>query len=142
MAHIALLPDGAPFFVSVVTLGEIFFGHRTTKTPDLAKQAALEQFVQVQFPNPLGISRHTAAHYAELRRRLFWKYPPANAKHRHPEQCLDPITATELGIDENDLWIAAQAVEHNLILVTHDRMAQIRDVTSGLLDVEDWALPV
>lgn len=140
MARVTSLPAGTPFYISVVTIGEIYFGHRSTSNPDRAKQQALERFVQIQFPNPLPISQHTPQYYAEIRYRLFHKYPPASKKHRRPEQCLEPVTALELGIDENDLWIASQAVEHRLVLVTHDRMARIRDVTSGLLDVEDWTL--
>lgn len=55
--------------------------------------------------------------------------------------CFDPVTAKELGIDENDLWIAAQSIEHNLILVSNDKMARIREVAGPVLDVEDWTKP-
>lgn len=53
-------------------------------------------------------------------------------------------TAPELGIDENDLWIVAQAVERNLVLVTSDKMRRIRKTIRELhsgFRVEDWAKP-
>jgi predicted nucleic acid-binding protein len=52
---------------------------------------------------------------------------------------VDPLTAKCLGIQENDLWIAAQAYESNLVLVTHDKMDRLREVASDLLAFEDWA---
>ena len=48
----------------------------------------------------------------------------------------------ELGIDENDLWIAAQAIEHNLVLVTNDEMKRIKHVAGPVLDIEDWTEPM
>jgi predicted nucleic acid-binding protein len=50
---------------------------------------------------------------------------------------IDPVTSRELGIQENDLWIAAQALEYNLVLVTNDKMDRIRDVCEDL-QVENW----
>jgi len=50
---------------------------------------------------------------------------------------VDPVTAKVLGIQENDLWIAAQAIERNLILVTNDGMSRIREIASELR-IEDW----
>ena len=70
----------------------------------------------------------------------FEKYAP-NVKRRRglrPEQLIDPVTSQELGIQENDLWIAAQALEYNLVLVTNDKMERIRDVCEEL-QIENWA---
>jgi len=52
------------------------------------------------------------------------------------------LTALTLGIQENDLWIAAQAIERHFILVTSDhRMTRIREIASEAeLVIEDWAL--
>ena len=70
---------------------------------------------------------------------MFEKYAP-NVKHRgglRPKQLVDPMTSRELGIQENDLWIAAQALEYNLVLVTNNKMDRIRDVCEDL-QVENW----
>jgi len=34
--------------------------------------------------------------------------------------------------------VAAQAIEHNLVLVTGDKMRTIRTAAGTLLDVENW----
>lgn len=141
-AHVESLPAETPLRVSVVTLGEIAFGHASTSKPDAAKQAAFNKFVRDKFPAPLTITRSTTICYGEVRALLFKTYPPKGRKQRRPEQCFDPVTAKELGIDENDLWIASQAYEHNLVLVTNDGMARIRNVAAHLLSVENWTEPI
>jgi hypothetical protein len=35
-------------------------------------------------------------------------------------------------IQENDLWLCAQAVAHGMVLVANDRMTQIRTVATGM----------
>ena len=61
---------------------------------------------------------------------------------KRAEQMYDPIAARELGIDENDLWIVAQALERNLILVTSDKMCRMHEAVAefdpGFM-IEDWA---
>jgi predicted nucleic acid-binding protein len=45
---------------------------------------------------------------------------------RYIEEWVDKATGQKLGIDENDLWMCAQAKERNLVLVTADgRMKRI-----------------
>ena len=58
-----------------------------------------------------------------------------------PEQLTDLSTSLELGIQENDLWLCAQAVGHGLVLVTNDKMARIREVSKGMepaLLIQNW----
>ncbi len=132
--------------VSVVTLGEIEFGHRVALAPDLVAQAAYVKFVQKELPGPLELSPDASAAYGELRTRLFNRYAPGDKRKpkMRPEQLVDPATAKELQIQENDLWLCAQAIAHGMVLVTNDRMTQIRNVASGMeqeLLVQNWALP-
>jgi tRNA(fMet)-specific endonuclease VapC len=89
----------------------------------------------------LSVDRHTRIYYGDLKARLFRAYSPASPRQNHPERCIDWATGAELGIDENDLWIAAQAIQFNLILVTNDEMARIRDVAPEL-DIQDWTQPL
>ena len=42
-----------------------------------------------------------------------------------------------LGVDVNDVWIAAVALEHGLTLLTTDRMETIRNCVPDL-KVENW----
>ncbi len=129
--------------VSVVTLGEIEFGHRVALVPNAAAQAAYLKLVREELPESLEVSSDAAATYGELRARLFNKYAPGEKRKPKmlPEQLVDPATAKELGIQENDLWIAAQAMAHGMVLVTNDRMTRIREVAAGMstpLLTQNW----
>jgi len=134
-------------FISVVTLGEIEFGHRVVKTPDKKKQAGYMAFVREQCPERLEIVRHVAEDYGELKAWLFENCSPKRMRPRAKRlrQLVDPITAEELGADENDLWIAAQAITFGLVLVTHDTRGNFGKLlrhfskTLRILDVDDWA---
>ena len=44
-----------------------------------------------------------------------------------------------LGIQENDLWLASQAMERDLVLVTGDRMKHIVEVAGQDLRTLKWA---
>jgi len=140
VGRLASRPSGSPLTVSVLSLGEIEYGHRVaSKDVDSSIQAQFSAFVRSQLPRVLDIQRTTGIYYGKLRALLFEKYAPGDKiKTLRPEQLIDPTTSLELGIQENDLWIAAQATERNLALVTHDKMAHIRAVADELV-FEDWA---
>ncbi len=136
-------PDPQPkLLISVVTLGEIEFGHRVQVSDHAIDNAARLRFVQ-QLPAPLELTQEAAESYADLRMRLFNKYAPGEKRKpkMRPEQLMDPTTALSLQIQENDLWICAQAVAHGMVLVTNDRMKPIMDVATGMnppLVVQNW----
>jgi len=44
---------------------------------------------------------------------------------------------SDLGVDVNDVWIAAVALEHGLILLTEDGMGTIRNCVPHL-EVANW----
>jgi tRNA(fMet)-specific endonuclease VapC len=92
------------------------------------------------------ISRHTAEPYGRIRAHLVQQFPPRGGwtKKKRTEQMTDPLSAKELGIDENDLWLVAQAVERNLVLVTSDKMSRIREAVAEVypdFGIENWAAP-
>jgi predicted nucleic acid-binding protein len=131
-------------FVSVVTLGEIEYGHRVALAPDPLKQAAYAKFVEEQCPVALEMTKHVAEQYGDLRAWLFNNFGPnvKKSKAKRAEELVNPTTGRELAIDENDIWIAAQARTHNLILVTHDSRGNFGTVLrqfASALTVEDWA---
>ena len=138
--HLAMLDANAPLRISAISLGEMEYGHRCESDTDTTIQTAFKDFVNKRLPDVLRIQRSTSLHYGQIRANLFEKYAPkSKRKGLRPCQLVDPITATSLGIQENDLWIAAQAIEHNLVLVTHDRTTHIKAVVANLLEFEDWA---
>jgi tRNA(fMet)-specific endonuclease VapC len=83
-------------------------------------------------------------HYSDLRAKLFAKYSPKTSRTRYHKlwQWKDPIDESELGIQENDLWIASVAMNYNLILVTADKMDRINSVLGSGLEIENWSLPL
>jgi len=144
VARIADLPDAAPLFVSPVTIGEMEYGYRVQSPHDESREAEFRVFVHEKVPTVLPIDRHTTEPYGRLRAAIFDRFAPGDlrTKKRRPCQLTDHATATTLGIDENDLWIAAQAIQHNLVLVTNDRIASIlavlREVAPTLPEPENW----
>lgn len=131
-------------FVSVVTLGEVEYGHQSATTPDPVKQAEYTKFIREQCPGSLDITQHVAEEYGRMRGWLFNTCSPKKmrTKAKRAEQLVFPATGQELGIDENDLWIAAQAMTHKLVLVTHDHRGNFGKVLAQFassLTCEDWA---
>ncbi|MCP4589937.1 MAG: type II toxin-antitoxin system VapC family toxin [bacterium] len=130
---------------SVITLGEIEFGHRVQPEDHATEQAAYLGFVNEQLPNCLGLTEDAVTAYGELRARLFNKYAPGEKRKpkMRPEQLPDPISSIHLQIQENDLWLCAQAVGHELVLVTNDAMKPIMNIAEGMtppLRVQDWTM--
>ena len=142
--HVAALPETDFLSTSAIVLGEIEYGHRAVSPdPGFPIQQRYRRFVADIVPIIFEVGKATCLYYGPLRAKLFEKFAPKKKRRKkaRPEQLKDPTTALELGIDENDLWLAAQAVERNLVLVTHDRMKHIQEVLSGdlTLTIEDWA---
>ena len=79
------------------------------------------EIIKSKGPITFDIDIHTANTYGEIRARLFEKFTDKEKKSGlRPEQLIDPITSKELGIQENDLWIVAQALTRNLTFITKD----------------------
>ncbi len=136
--------DDVPLYISAISLGEIQYGHAVHPTgAGLVRESFLE-FVREKFPQVLRVSRHTAEPYGRIRAILFEMFGPKSrkGKKKRAEELCDPATGRELGIDENDLWIVAQAAERNLVLVTHDKMVRIQKALQEPeigVRIEDWA---
>jgi predicted nucleic acid-binding protein len=146
LSRIQLLPETSPLAVSVITLGEIEYGCRVVSPAgDTPVQESLKAFVRDKLPRVLAVTKSTTLYYGALRARLFDKFAlkEKRTKGMRPEQLRDPVTSLELGVQENDVWIASQAIEHKLVLVTADKMKRVREVLGGdlSLDIEDWTTP-
>jgi tRNA(fMet)-specific endonuclease VapC len=105
------------FYTSAVVAGELEFGiarlEKGRKRRELAR--ALETVLGT-LADVLTIGFKTARRYGGLKSELWRQGRP---------------------MGENDLWIAASALEHRLVLVTSDE--PFRDVPG--LDVENWREP-
>ena len=88
----------APVFTSVITLGELGFGVESCPDPgERAVRAACLR--QVESRPTLEVSRHTAAAFGLLAAAV--RQTGRSPRPRY-----------------NDLWIAAQAIEHGYLLLT------------------------
>jgi len=140
MRHANNLPRDSVLGISVITWGEIAYGHKVETSAETSIQNQYLQFVASQGPTTFGIDTHIANVYGKLRASLFERYVPKNKRSGlRPEQIINPATSLSLGIQENDLWIVAQAMTRNLTLVTHDNLSHIREVAGIDLYIEDWA---
>lgn len=78
-----------------------------------------------------NVDGFTATLYGELKAALFNQFAPKEKSKRRKTKI------TNLGFDENDIWIAALALQHNLTIVSSDgdfqRIQQVR-----ALSVESW----
>lgn len=134
---IAQLDETSKIFLSSVVLGEAIYGANVNKPNGFDFETYSKLLLDRSEPKILEIDRHVSDVYGQLKASLFEKYN-RKGKNRRPEQLIDPVTATEIGIDENDLWIVAQAITCNLTLVTNDKMHRIFSVTPKELKYEIW----
>lgn len=135
---LASLDRNAFVFMSAISWGEFEYGWRCCKI----ERIRVEDRKEMARFRTLTISKATGSAYAELKTQLFDKFSPKdNRSKRRVEQLVVPTTGHALGVDENDVWITAQAIEHKLILVSHDKMHNIKAVANqtGLIGFEDWA---
>ena len=126
------LPRNAQIRACVITLGEIEAGHQMTQSTDQEKRDEYTKFVNREFvPNALGITASTRFHYADVMGRLWEAHPPPRGVKT------ERYLVSKFGVDINDVWTIAVAIEHGLTLVTQDRMPEIRAIVPEL-DVENW----
>lgn len=118
--------------ICVISLAEMEFGlniyQGRTPRPSQANLDAVRARIQVagSLSEPLEVTRHVAMEQGRLRSKWAWKLAPSKAaqgklKGSPPERWSDDWPANALQITENDLWIAAVAITHDLTLVTCDK---------------------
>jgi predicted nucleic acid-binding protein len=120
------------FFVCVISLAEMQFGlkmyeMRSPRSSEVDLNA-LRGRIQAasSLSEPLEVTRHVATEQGRLRSKWARKVAPRKAaqgklKGLPPEQWSDDWPASTLQITENDIWIAAMAITHDLTLVTCDK---------------------
>ena len=124
-------------FVSAIVIAELNYGLRLAETvsglpcPHLRRMLTRAHEYAV-----LDVTRHTSVAYAELKANLSSEYLAKALRKDRPrwvEDWVDSATGKRLQIDENDLWICAQAKERNLMVVTADR--RMNRISSADCDV-------
>lgn len=136
ISKVEQLDRTSQIFLSSIVWGEAIYGAKANKT-DKFDFKSYSNFIHKSKPVILPINGNVSEVYGELRALLFEKYI-RKGKNKHPEQLIDPVTATEIGIEENDLWIVAQAMAYNLTLITNDKMRRIFSIVPKELEYEIW----
>jgi predicted nucleic acid-binding protein len=118
------LPADSPKYVSVVALAELTFGVELPVALGKGDMPALRKMIaEARSYGILDLSHHTATAYAQLKSKMGAKYLAKALRRDRPkyvEDWVDQATGKALGVDENDLWMCAQAKERNLVFVTAD----------------------
>jgi len=134
----------SPVWLSIIALAEIEYGLKITPKMDIDSQNQVRREMS-NHPLILDIDKHTIGPYSDLRAELFKNYSPRDRRGRltvkWPEDLIERMSAKELGVQENDIWIAAQAIQYNLILVTDDSMQRLAEVSENLdypLRITKW----
>ncbi|MEA5495764.1 MAG: type II toxin-antitoxin system VapC family toxin [Limnoraphis robusta] len=94
-----------------------------------ANLALIQRFLSGLYIYP--IDETTAEIYGKLKAAVFDRYAPKDKSQRRR------TNITQLGMGENDLWIAAVAVQHQLTLVTADQDFQ-RIQAVQPFNLESW----
>ena len=97
--------------ISIITYGELLY--MTEKSERKAQNfAAVQGFltsVDLYF-----IDEETAILYSQLKAAVFNQFAPKDKSKRRS------TSVGDLGFDDHDLWIAATAVQHGLVVVSAD----------------------
>jgi len=121
-------------WVCPISLGELECGMRITADANPERRAACRHFIEetvLDFVHKIGVT--TRDSYATIMERIWNAHRPAHAgisTQRH---------LTDQGVDVNDVWIAAVALEHGLTLLTTDQMETIRTCIPELR-IENWTV--
>ncbi len=112
----------------VIVQGELTYmmENSAQKETNLARLAEFIQDIGMY-----RVSEDTATIYGQLKAALMRQFAPKEKSKRRKTKI------TDLGFGENDLWIAAIALQHNLTIVSADsdfqRIQQVR-----ALSIESW----
>lgn len=135
----------APVWVSIIVFGEIEYGLKIRAGLEENFKKIIRNNMLLFLPYLLNIDKHTIEPYSDLRAALFQEYSPRDKrdkiKVKWPEDLIDKTSAKELGVQENDIWIAAQAIQYNLTLITNDYMRRLEEVSKQLsfpLHLASW----
>lgn len=135
VATIASLAS-SPIYVSAIALAEMLYGiqlYEKSKGTTLPNATTMMSKAQ-RYPR-LDISQHTALAYAELKSTLAQHYlhdTTRTFRKKYIEDWVDQFTGKALAVDDNDLWVCAQAREMNFVVLARDKMERIRQADKKL----------
>ena len=127
---VAQFDPADPQYLSAISLAETAFGVRMAEVfAPTAANRLQDMLKEAQKYEALRVTDHTGMVYAQLKADLAKCYlarASRKDRSRWVENWVDKTTGQKLQIDENDLWMCAQAKERDLVLVTTDGKMQRR----------------
>lgn len=109
-------------YLSAVVLAELRYGMEAAQRAGQDVSHIRQTLSQAATYPMAEIGRHTAEAYGDVKARLAAHYLDMTRRPpRWLENWQDRASAQVLQVDENDLWIVAQAVERDYLLVTSDQ---------------------
>ena len=118
-----------PVATSVIVGGELVFMAQNSQQQRAANLIRVQTFLRGI--NIYPVDRETADIYGEFKAEIIARFGPRERVRRKTTRI------EELGVSENDLWIASTALRHNLTIVSADsdfqRMLLVRE-----FPLESW----
>ncbi len=121
------LDPAAPQVLSVIVLAELMFGLRMAESTGQDLTHIRSTIERAQERDLAEVGHHTLESYSDVKSRLalHWTNPQKKLP-RWVWEWKDRVTGKDLQIDENDLWLVAQAIERNYVLLTTDKKLKDR----------------
>lgn len=122
--------DLEKLYICSITIGEMRFGREllVRRSPvDATRVTAVDATLQAlsRLAEPFAVNKHVANEYATIRANYAKGLMPQaldrKVKGKHVETWHQQVPPSDLQITENDLWIAAVAVTHDMTLVSRDK---------------------
>jgi predicted nucleic acid-binding protein len=109
-------------YLSAVVLAELRYGMEAAQRAGQGIGHVRHTLTQAAAYPLAEVGRHTAEVYGDVKARLADHYLDLSSRPpRWLENWQDRASGQMLQVDENDLWIVAQAVERDYLLVTCDQ---------------------
>jgi len=109
-------------YLSAVVLAELRYGMEAAQRVGQDISHIRQTLIQAGKYPLAEVGRHTAEAYGDVKARLAEHYLDLSRRTpRWLENWQDRASGQMLQVDENDLWIVAQAVERDYLLVTSDQ---------------------
>jgi tRNA(fMet)-specific endonuclease VapC len=123
--------ENAIIYVCVITQGELIYMAENSERKE-SNLVLVEAFLQTV--HIFDIDQTTSRIYGRLKADLINQFASREKSQRQRTKI------TDIGFDDNDLWIASIALQHNLTLVSADRdFKRLQEARS--LSIETWYSP-
>jgi tRNA(fMet)-specific endonuclease VapC len=124
------MTDESLIATSAIVKGELTFMMENSKQKENNLSRLSEFFEDIRV---YLVDDDTATIYGQLKAALFNQFAPKEKEKRRK------TTITSLGFDDNDIWIAATAIQHDLTVVSADSdFVRMRSVKP--FPLENWYL--